>query len=138
MLASSIPPPFCHARHTGSFLEQQPRPERRFAHRIPLSAAVDLTSRDNFFAGRALDISLGGIFIETSVPLALGTKIGVRLQILDKAFVVATEVAWVLSDLVGRPVGVGVRFLHMPAPLVETIHAFIQQRMPIGFDVDET
>jgi uncharacterized protein (TIGR02266 family) len=137
MLASSIPPPR-HAPHAGPFLEQKSRSERRGARRLPLSAAVDLTSRDNFFAGRALDISLGGIFIETSVALDVGTKIGVRIQILDRAFVVATEVAWVLWDRVGRPVGVGVRFLHMPAPLVETIHAFMQQRMPIGFDVDES
>ncbi len=137
MLASSIPPPR-HAPYPVPFLEHRNLPERRSGHRIPLSAAVDLTSRDNFFAGRALDISLGGIFIETSVALDVGMKIGVRIQILERAFVVATEVTWVLSDRVGRPVGVGVRFLHMPAPLVETIQAFIQQRMPIGFDVDET
>lgn len=137
MLASSIPPSR-HAPHAGPFLERKSRSERRRALRLPLSAAVDLTSRDNFFAGRALDISLGGIFIETSVALDVGTGIGVRIQILDRAFVVATEVAWVLSDRAGRPVGVGVRFLHMPAPLVEAIHAFMQQRMPIGFDVDES
>ena len=137
MLASSIPPPV-HARQAPPFLEQTCWRERRTSHRIPLSAAVDLTSRDNFFAGRALDISLGGIFIETSVALDVGMKIGVRIQIMARAFVVSTEVAWVLTDRAGRPVGVGVRFLHMPAPLVETIQAFIQQRMPIGFDVDET
>lgn len=137
MLASSIPPPR-HDPHADRFHGQRAGRERRGAHRLPLSAAVDLTSRDNFFAGRALDISLGGIFIETSCALDVGTPIGVRIQILGRAFVVATEVAWVLADRVGRPVGVGVRFLHMSAPLLQAIRAFIQQRMPIGFDVDES
>ncbi len=134
MLASSIPPP----RHARPAPPPKSVLDRRSAPRLPLSAAVDLTSRDNFFAGRALDISLGGIFIETTAALEVGTKIGVRIQILDRVFAVATEVTWVLADRIGRPTGVGVRFLHLPAPLAETITAFIHQRMPIGFDVDES
>jgi uncharacterized protein (TIGR02266 family) len=137
MLASSIPPSR-HAPPARRFAELKRAPERRSAHRLPLSASVDLTSHDNFFAGRALDISLGGLFIETSAALDVSTRIGVRIKILDRVFAVMTEVTWVLSDRVGRPVGVGVRFLQMPAPLVDAITAFMQQRMPIGFDVDES
>jgi uncharacterized protein (TIGR02266 family) len=137
MLASSIPPPL-PAPRSARAAELQRKPERRAAHRLPLSATVDLTSHDNFFAGRALDISLGGLFIETSAALDVGTRIGVRIKILDRVFAVTTEVTWVLSDRVARPVGVGVRFLQLPAPLTEAIAAFMAQRMPIGFDVEES
>ncbi|MEP7122195.1 MAG: PilZ domain-containing protein [Byssovorax sp.] len=133
MLASSIPP-----AHRGPRAARTLPRDRRGAQRLPLSAAVDLTSRDNFFAGRALDISLGGLFIETSAALDVGTRIGVRIQIVDRAFAVTTEVVWVLSDRVGRPLGVGVRFLQMPAPLVDAISAFMQRRRPIGFDIEES
>ena len=136
MLESSIPPTLREPRGV-HFLAPKGHPERRSAHRLPLSAAVDLSSRDNFFAGRARDISLGGLFVETSAALDVGTRIGVRIQILERAFAVMTEVTWVLSDRVGRPVGVGVRFLQMPAPLTEAIATFMRQRRPINFEFDE-
>lgn len=137
MLESTIPPP-PSAGPVFPFAPMKGPDERRRSPRLPLSAAVNFTSRDNFFAGRALDISLGGLFIETSAALDVGTKIGVRIQILDRVFAVSSEVAWVLSDRAGRPVGIGVRFLQIPAPMVETISAFMQRRMPIGFEVDES
>ena len=112
--------------------------ERRRAVRVPLSAAVDLTSRDNFFAGLARDISLGGLFIETRAALDVGAEVTVRIQIFDRVFAVSTEVAWVLSDRAGRSIGVGVRFLVLPAPMVEAITAFMQRRTPISFEVEES
>jgi uncharacterized protein (TIGR02266 family) len=136
LLCSSSLPPGLHAPPGGHSATPKSHAERRSASRLPLSAAVHFTSRDNFFAGRTRDVSLGGLFIETSAALDIGTHIGVRIQIVDRAFAVMTEITWALSDRVGRPLGVGVRFLHMPSPLIDAIAAFTRTRNPIGFEFD--
>lgn len=110
--------------------------ERRRSTRLPLSASVHLVSRDNLYAGRARDISSGGLFIETSAAIDVGVEIGVRLRLLDETFAFTSEVVWALGDRAGRPVGVGVRFLHLSARLRDAIAAFMARRAPITFDVD--
>jgi Tfp pilus assembly protein PilZ len=109
--------------------------ERRAAERLPLTADVQLASHDNFFAGRTRDISTSGLFLETAAELDVGDRVRVRVQILDRVFVIPTEVVWTLHARL-RPVGLGVRFLTMPAPLAATILAFMRRRRPIGFDVE--
>jgi uncharacterized protein (TIGR02266 family) len=110
--------------------------ERRREPRVPLSSLIGLRSRDNFFAGRTRDISFGGLFIETKAALDIGTEVGVRFQVLDRVFAVTTEVTWLLRDRAGRPLGLGVRFVHMPISMVQTIAMFMRLRAPIGFEVE--
>ena len=110
--------------------------DRRSSHRVPLSAEVHLASRDNLYAGRARDISTSGLFIHTAAALDVGTAVGVRFTIADKTFACLSEVVWVLRDRLGRPAGLGVRFLHVSPPLQKAIASFMTRRPPIGFDFE--
>ncbi len=106
------------------------------APRFPLASSVNLGSRDNFFAGRARDISVGGLFLETTARLAVGEVVVVRIQVLDRVFAVSTEVSWTVCDLADRPLGLGVHFVSLPTALVRTIASFMALRSPIHFEVE--
>ena len=46
--------------------------EKRQHNRVTISAVVNLSSEDNFYAGAARDISVGGLYVEleTGIPSA--------------------------------------------------------------------
>lgn len=113
-----------------------PLVKRGNAPRLPLASSVDLCSRDNFFADSARDISVGGLFLETTAKLPLGAIVVVRLQVLERVFAVSTEVSWTVWDRADRPLGLGVRFVSLPAALALTIASFMRLRPPIQFECE--
>jgi uncharacterized protein (TIGR02266 family) len=110
--------------------------ERRTSPRQHFSADLTFSSENNFYAGKARDISTGGLFFETTAALEVGTRIWIRFALLGDAFAVTAKVCWVQADRVGRPRGAGVRFLHVPEPMREAIAAFMVCRAPIQFEVE--
>lgn len=113
-----------------------PRRERRAGPRLYFAADITFTSGNNFYAGRARDISQGGLFFETFASIDVGTAIQMRLQIMDQVFAVPATVAWMLYDHAGRVRGAGVRFLQVPAPMRDAIGAFMMRRPPIQFEFE--
>ena len=89
--------------------------ERRKEARVALAVHVDLASSDNFYAGRARDISLGGLFIDlegragVSSGFAMGSKLTVRLRLFDVEHTIPAEVVWDLANVSGGTVGIGPR-----------------------------
>jgi uncharacterized protein (TIGR02266 family) len=112
--------------------------DRRAHPRLSIAVAVDFTSGHNFYSARIRDISVGGLFIEAEAMLPIGTRLVVDLTFLKKHLRVDCEVMWALSDG-DRPVGVGVRFLDLPAAARKSIEAFMVLRhpLPVGDDEDE-
>lgn len=110
--------------------------DRRESPRLYFSAEITFSSGNNFYAGRARDISTGGLFFETTESLEVGTRLRVRLQILDKPFAVTAKVCWLLYDRVGRPRGAGVRFVNIPRPMREAVAEFMRLRAPIQFEFE--
>jgi type IV pilus assembly protein PilZ len=56
-------------------------------------------------AGRAKDISVGGMFVETSQPLAFGARLTVRMVVSrQKSYLLPAVVRWT------RPGGMGLQF----------------------------
>ena len=108
--------------------------ERRRFPRLAISVEVDLTSGDNFFAGRAKDLSVGGLFLECDAGLLLGADVTVRLSLLDETFQIPCEVIWTLSGDDGQISGIGVRFLSLTARERRCIETFMQKRSPISFE----
>lgn len=104
--------------------------ERRRSPRVALEAAVDLESGDNFVSGRTRDISLGGLFIETHASLPIGSRVWVKLRLMDRAFDVESVVAWQLEDASGI-VGLGVEFVSMCAVGRAAVRAFMETRAPL-------
>jgi len=107
--------------------------ERRQSPRLSINVEIDFESDNNFYSGKTRDVSLGGVFIETTIPLAIGTQIQVDLKFLKHRAKVDAEVAWQLVDH-GHVVGVGVHFLHVSAAATKSIAAFMALRDPMAFD----
>jgi uncharacterized protein (TIGR02266 family) len=112
--------------------------ERRQSVRLHFSADLTFASGANFYAGRARDISAGGLFFETSAALQVGDRLWIRLRVLGQPFAVTAEVCWLLYDRAGRPRGAGVRFLNTPPPMRESIEMYMRCRDPIEFDYESS
>jgi uncharacterized protein (TIGR02266 family) len=110
--------------------------EKRKHSRVTISAEVNLSSEDNFYAGAARDISLGGLFVETEFSFPIGAEITVLLQLQGKALSLRAEVVWAVAKG-AKTTGMGLRFLELPDGAKDDIEAFMKERQPIDFSVDD-
>ncbi len=88
--------------------------EKRTAERLPIRMLVEYESSEDFLIDYTANMSIGGMFIQTSNPLEVGTRFRLRFRIPGREEPVDTvgEVCWVLTpDEAGvmQP-GMGVRF----------------------------
>ncbi len=109
--------------------------ERRQHARVILGVEVDVSSSSNFFVGKARDLSMGGLFVETPVPVPIGTSVSLDLVLDGKKHVLVAEVVWALDASDGTTVGVGVRFAELPSHTRRAILAFVERRAPVEFEV---
>lgn len=110
--------------------------EKRQHNRATISAVVNLSSEDNFYAGAARDISVGGLYVESEAGLAIGTEVTALLKLPSKVLSLRAEVMWSVAKG-AKTVGMGLRFLNMPAPAKKEIEAFMLLRQPISFAVED-
>jgi uncharacterized protein (TIGR02266 family) len=110
--------------------------EKRQYDRVTISAVVNLSSEDNFYAGAARDISVGGLYVETQTGLPIGTEVTALLKLPSKVLSLRAEVVWSVAKG-STMVGMGLRFLNMPAPAKREIEAFMLLRQPISFAVED-
>jgi uncharacterized protein (TIGR02266 family) len=110
--------------------------EKRQHNRVTLSAVVDLSSDDNFYAGDARDISLGGLYVESTSALPIGTEVTAILRLPSKVLSLRAEVMWSVAKG-AKTIGMGLRFLNLPLPAKREIEAFMLLRQPIDFAVEE-
>jgi uncharacterized protein (TIGR02266 family) len=111
--------------------------ENRHHPRLSIAVDVDVGSGSNFYAGRTRDISLGGLFVETDVPLPIGTLIDVKVKLPKTTFTLPCEVMWMLSDRAKNTVGVGIRFVELTHAAKRAIEAFMAIRQPVDFETPE-
>jgi uncharacterized protein (TIGR02266 family) len=97
---------------------------------------VNLSSEDNFYAGDARDISVGGLYVESQSGLAIGTEVTALLKLPSKVLSLRAEVVWSVAKG-SQTVGMGLRFLNIPAPAKREIEAFMLLRQPISFAVED-
>ena len=115
-------------------IEERRRPPPSSAR---VEVAVSLVSEHNFFVGSTRRIDSGGVFIATSMPPPVGTRIQVRLGLADgRKLDLDGEVAFLRakSATTGRqPAGCGVRLTGLPGWSVDAIERFFQARQPIAY-----
>ena len=71
--------------------------------------------------GKAVDLSVGGCFVEMSIPLAPGTKVKIGLWLSENKMLLNGKV------VNSRPgFGIGVQFLGVSEPAAEQIRAFLK------------
>jgi uncharacterized protein (TIGR02266 family) len=110
--------------------------EQRQHNRVTISAVVNLSSEDNFYAGAARDISVGGLYVESKAAIAIGTEVTALLKLPSKVLSLRAEVVWSVATG-SKTVGMGLRFLNMPAPAKRDIENFMLLRQPMSFAVDD-
>ena len=99
-------------------LEEKTGIYKRKHPRKPYVSQVDFSTGDQAFKELVQDISPGGLFIETSAPLAVGQEITLLLSLQDHA-----RPMKILGEIVrATDQGIGVRFKH-PSPVVEEVLA---------------
>lgn len=83
--------------------------------RLPAEVKVDYRSIGSFMTDYAENISQGGLFIRTSLPLPVGERVRLRLTLPDgdAPFALDGVVKWVstLRDRDERPAGMGIEFV---------------------------
>ena len=111
-------------------IEERPRPQNA---RVEVS--VSLVSEHNFFVGATRRIDSGGVFIASTMPPPVGTRVQVRLGLADgRKIDLEGEVTFIRgkSATTGRqPPGCGVRLHSLPGWAVDAIERFFLARQPI-------
>lgn len=111
--------------------------DRRRFPRIEMNVDVDVhVNNNNFFGGRTRDISMGGIFIESTTPMDIGSTVGLKVRFDGQAFHLTCRVAWSLSTPDGAPTGFGVEFVRLPLPARRAIEEYMSWRAPELFQTE--
>ena len=88
--------------------------DKRTAERLPIRMLVEYESSEDFLIDYTANMSIGGMFIQTSNPLEVGTRFRLRFRIPERESPVDTvgEVCWVLTpeEAGCMQPGMGVRF----------------------------
>lgn len=116
-------------------MSSPPKKEKRLYPRRPIHTQVVFENEDSegvlyFFS---TDVSAGGLFIETDMPIRLGTQVFLRFSLTPKAKPIQAtgEVVRVMRDEnveTGRgKVGIGIRFVYIHPLDRELIQEFINQ-----------
>ena len=110
--------------------EEQSREERRLQRRMPFpSMHVRGESKRLFFSGYVRDLSIGGLFIQTTKPKPIGTKVRLQLPLERELppLECAAEVTWVQPfDVRSKtPPGMGLHFIDLEARAAHRIEAFL-------------
>ncbi len=111
--------------------------ERRKAPRISFDVDVDVNDSHNFYVGRTKDISMGGLFIESPIPIEPGTELTLKLRIGGEPYVLACRAAWRLTTDEGHAHGFGVEFDRLPLGARRAIQSYMRRRAPELIDFDD-
>ncbi len=86
-----------------------------------ISANYRIQNRD--YKSYILDISIGGVFIETAEKFTIGQKINLNFALPNypKSFKLTGTISW------GSPRGFGVEFNDVPAPAGKILKSFVEQ-----------
>lgn len=103
------------------------RSERRAAERVAFGCEVECEgSQPDPIRPRMRDLSATGAFIESTTPVALGTRLALRFQLPGGDVLLSAEVARTTAD------GVGVRFVELTAPDQRLIEDAIARSADLG------
>lgn len=106
-------------------------PEEKRLHRRTLFRALQVRgeSKRLFFSGYVRNLSVGGLFLQTTKPKPVGTKLRLHIPLERELLSLecAAEVVWVQPFDVrsNTPPGMGLHFTDLDARSVHRIEAFL-------------
>jgi hypothetical protein len=98
--------------------------DRRYAIRFPFAADVEIIDMESGSrtSGVTSDLSLGGCFVCTSKPLAIGTR--VRITMIRKN---QTVEALAVVRILKPRIGMGIEFIDVERPYADVLCRWIEQ-----------
>jgi uncharacterized protein (TIGR02266 family) len=100
---------------------------RRIDPRYERQLDVEVVADGKTHTSRTVNISLGGLFLDSSIPFELGATVQLRFQLptQPEAVEVAGDVRWVVKRD-GNRQGIGIRFQGLRARDVWALNQFFQ------------
>lgn len=105
--------------------------EQREHERVHLAVEVTMESHNNFYTGITDDISEGGVFVATAIPLPVGAVVELDLQLPETAVKIKAVVRWqrnVGSSSDDLPAGCGLQWLDISDEAKAIIRTFTVRR----------
>lgn len=107
--------------------------ERRTSPRVPTRLHCSFASRTEFDKAVITNLSQGGVFISTTSPLAVGSKLSLNLHVGTEGTTIGVE-GIVVSNHVGREfdtssTGMGVRFSRVGAETIQAIYDLYEHEL---------
>ena len=101
---------------------------RRTDPRYDRRVEVEIVAEGKTHQGRTRNISLGGMYVETSDQIAIGTTVQVRFRVptQPEPVDVTADVRWLERGAEGRLAGIGLRFHGLRAREVWALNRFFQ------------
>jgi len=107
--------------------------EQRRSPRVPADVKVDYRTVGSFITDYTYNLSKGGLFIQTSLPLDVGTRVRLRLTVPngEAPFGVDGVVKWVatMRDKDKHPPGMGIEFIDIDDYTQTKIEALVRAYM---------
>ena len=105
--------------------------ERRRTRRVPVQIQIQYKTADGFFQDYVRNLSLGGIFIETSNPLPMNTKLKVEFCLPEMSEPITADGVVVHTLRVGTTrnpsvSGMGIRFSELEPSSKQMLEAYLQ------------
>jgi uncharacterized protein (TIGR02266 family) len=104
---------------------------------VPLEVELSLSSESHFYTGLSGDISDGGLFVSTYMPLEPERILLLRFTLEGQLIEVEGVVRWRRNGTEDSPPGYGVSFRDLPPSAGAFIEAFCTKRAALYFDVDD-
>lgn len=105
--------------------------ERRLFARCPIKTRVVFEDEfgEGLFFVYSRDISMGGIFLASSIPVRIGTMLFLSLNVppYKRAIRITGEVVRVIEDANRQTHGMGVRFIGLSDAAQEKLNKFFSQ-----------
>jgi uncharacterized protein (TIGR02266 family) len=100
---------------------------RRIDPRYERQLDVEVTADGKKLTSKTVNISLGGLFLDSATPLEIGATVQLRFQLptQPEAVEVAGDVRWVVKKD-GQHSGIGIRFQGLRARDVWALNQFFQ------------
>ena len=103
--------------------------DKRRNPRPPADVKVDYRTVGSFITDYSANISQGGVFVKTSIPLPVGEKVRLRVTLPghELPFALDGVVRWVSThdNAENRPAGMGIEFLEFSGEVKDQILAFV-------------
>lgn len=101
--------------------------ERRSSERIPVEMWVEESTDRELYFQRGANISAGGIFLERTIPHAMGTIVSLRFTLPDDTVPIEVKGEIVNIGESAEDLGMGIKFVELKDEDSERIRAFIER-----------